>query len=168
MLIFTTRLESQLVQDADLVIELDHEQRRRSRFVVTLLDGTQVGIALPRGTPIGTGDWLASSDGKVALVQAAQEDLSVATTADYFALLRAAYHLGNRHTSLQLEMGRLYYPHDPVLDQLCVKLGLEVTCMRRPFFPELLLAVHNHPSHTDPVNPSQLDALESRHPDPHE
>ncbi len=161
MLIFTTRLDSQPAQDAALVLELDHEQRRRSRFVTALLDGTQVGIALPRGTPLTTGDWLSSGNGEVALVRAANEALSVAETADDYVLLRAAYHLGNRHTPLQLELRKLYYPHDPVLDQLCEKLGLKVSLASCPFFPEVLLAAHSHANHADHSDSNQLAILQS-------
>ena len=141
-----------LVHDAppaSLVVSLTHEQRRRARQRVTLADGGVLEIALRRGVVLRDGDVLASDDGRTVLVRAADEDLSIATTPDPHLLARAAYHLGNRHVPLQIEPGRLSYPHDHVLDGMCRELGLEVRAARGPFEPELggYGASHGHHHH---------------------
>jgi len=139
MLIFIRRLDTPIVSDEPLpLLVLDHEQRRRTRQRTTRSDGVGVGIALPRGTVLRPGDILATEDDQRAQVRAAFELLSIAATADPFILARAAYHLGNRHTALQLGAGYLCYPHAPVLDLLCVRLGLAVSFEHRAFEPELL------------------------------
>jgi urease accessory protein len=118
-------------------VTLSYDQRRRARLRACLDDGTEVGLVLPRGLLLKDGDRLRSEDGaKVVLVRAAVEELSCASTRDPHLLLRAAYHLGNRHVALQVEPGRLLYQHDHVLDGMVRELGLEVTALKAPFEPE--------------------------------
>ena len=117
-------------------VSLTHDQRRRARLRVTLADGTSVGVALRRGVVLRDGDVLADDEGHLLAVRAAEESLSVVRTDDAHLLARAAYHLGNRHVALQIEPGRLAYPHDHVLDAMCRELGLAVHAERGPFEPE--------------------------------
>jgi urease accessory protein len=118
-------------------VTLSYDQRRRARLRTRLDDGTDVGLVLPRGLLLKDGDRLRSEDGtKVVLVRAAVEELSCASTHDSHLLLRATYHLGNRHVALQLEPRRLLYQHDHVLDGLMRELGLDVTGLKAPFEPE--------------------------------
>ena len=70
------------------------------------------------------------------MVRAAAEPVSVVVSADPLLLLRAAYHLGNRHVPLQIGAGWLRYLRDHVLDDLCRGLGLEVEAASLPFEPE--------------------------------
>jgi urease accessory protein len=118
-------------------VTLSYDQRRRARLRAQLDDGTDVGLLLPRGLLLKDGDRLRSEDGtKTILVRAAVEELSCASTQDPHLLLRAAYHLGNRHVALQVEPRRLLYQHDHVLDGMVRELGLEVTALKAPFEPE--------------------------------
>lgn len=138
MIRFTSVLHSDEPGEPTLSIPLDHERRRRSRLRLILQGGTEVGVALARGSVLRDGDRLRSEDGAVvARVVADAEQLSVASTADVHLLARAAYHLGNRHVPLQIEPGCVLYPHDHVLDGLCRELGLTVEAAQRPFEPEL-------------------------------
>jgi urease accessory protein len=52
------------------------------------------------------------------------------------ALLRAAYHLGNRHVPLEVGEGYLRYLRDHVLDAMVRDLGLTVSADEAPFEPE--------------------------------
>lgn len=117
-------------------IPLSHDQRRRSRLRVVLADGREIGLFLPRGSVLRDGDWLRSEEGVLARVAAAPELVSVAATTDPHLLARAAYHLGNRHVPLQIELQHVVYPHDHVLDGLCRELGLSVSDALLPFEPE--------------------------------
>jgi len=136
MLRFVEVLAAAALQPDALRIALAHDQRRRSRLRVELPDGRSAGLFLPRGTVLRDGDLLRSEEGLVARVHAAAELVSVASTSDTHLLARAAYHLGNRHVPLQIELGRVVYPHDHVLDGMCRELGLEVTQELVPFEPE--------------------------------
>jgi urease accessory protein len=121
---------------ASRTLTLSFERRRRSRQRVVLDDGSEAQLLLPRGTVLRDGDVLGGAGIRRALVRAAAEEISVAASADTALLLRAAYHLGNRHVPVQIGNGWLRYGHDHVLDELCRGLGLAVSVARLPFEPE--------------------------------
>ena len=93
-------------------------------------------ITLERGSTLRDGDLLAADNGEILLVRAAAESVSDATSADALLLARAAYHLGNRHVPLQIELAALRYQHDHVLDGMLRELGLQVTQRTAAFQPE--------------------------------
>jgi urease accessory protein len=112
------------------------DERRRSRLRMTLDDGREGALLLPRGSALREGDLLRADDGEVVVVRAASESLSIARTGDPHLLLRGAYHLGNRHVPVELGEGWLAYEHDHVLDDMVRGLGLAVETRRAPFEPE--------------------------------
>jgi len=120
--------------DASLTLPL--ESRCRSRLRVTLDDGREAGLFLPRGSSLRHGDLLRSEEGLVVEVRAAPETLSRIRCNDPLQLARACYHLGNRHVALQIEPERLSYLHDHVLDEMVAGLGLRVSVEEGPFEPE--------------------------------
>ncbi|MEW8625296.1 MAG: urease accessory protein UreE, partial [Candidatus Thiodiazotropha sp.] len=99
-------------------------------------DGRDAGLLLPRGTTLKEGDLLSTDSGMVIRIKAADETLSIVETDDPHLLSRACYHLGNRHVSIQIEPGRISYPHDHVLDEMLAGLGLQVVVAEAPFEPE--------------------------------
>jgi urease accessory protein len=82
------------------------------------------------------GDLLLDDEDRAIEVLAAAELVSTARDAGAVALLRAAYHLGNRHVALQVGEGWLRYRHDHVLDDMVRGLGLQVSVEQAPFEPE--------------------------------
>ncbi|MCY4044992.1 MAG: urease accessory protein UreE [Cellvibrionales bacterium] len=112
------------------------EMRIKSRAKITLDNGQNAGFILPRGGLIRGGDVLASDDGDKVLVLAASEMVSTIEAKDSFSLMRAAYHLGNRHVPLELSAYYVRYAHDNVLDEMIRGMGLDVTVDFHPFEPE--------------------------------
>jgi urease accessory protein len=55
---------------------------------------------------------------------------------DAFQLIRAAYHLGNRHVPVQLGEEFLRFQPDHVLAEMLVGLGCDVSEVEAPFDPE--------------------------------
>lgn len=123
-------------QPTSLTLELAFEDRQRTRLRVTLSHGEEASLILPRGSVMRGGDELMLSDGRRVRVVAASESVSTARTRDAYALVRAAYHLGNRHVPLEIGEGYVRYLHDHVLDGLVRELGLSVEAERCPFEPE--------------------------------
>jgi urease accessory protein len=130
----TRRLDGP-AEATDSVI-LTHEQRTRSRLRVVLDSGVEAGLLLERGSVLHDGDLIADEQGLVVRVRAAEEPLSTIRCDDPLLLLRAAYHLGNRHVAVQIAADRLSYPNDHVLDEMVRGLGLTVTLVQAPFEPE--------------------------------
>lgn len=119
---------------AYLRMDFDDRQKVRSRAVAT--NGEVVGIHIERGSSLKDGDCLSCEDGLVYMVRAAGEPLSIVSCTTALDLARAAYHLGNRHVRLQIELGRLCYQTDHVLDDMVQKLGFRVEQGVFPFEPE--------------------------------
>jgi urease accessory protein len=134
-------------------LRLPFELRQKSRLVASLQSGRQIVLQLPRGHVLRHGSLLRASDGSVVQVRSADEALSVVKSDDPSELLRAAYHLGNRHVALQIGPGTLSYLHDHVLDDMLRGLGLEPSFAEQPFEPESGAygrhADHHH-GHHDP------------------
>ena len=118
MLYLTQRLEIPSAATASVTLPID--VRVKSRVKVTLNDGREAGLLLPRGLLLRGGD----------------EGVSVVRCDDPFMLAKACYHLGNRHVPLQIMPGELRYHHDHVLDDMLRQFGLTVTFGQLPFEPE--------------------------------
>ncbi|MEW6167087.1 MAG: urease accessory protein UreE [Pseudomonadota bacterium] len=123
------------------VLVLTYAERARSRLRAALEDGTEVGLMLPRGTLLRSGEVLLADSGERIVVRAAAEPLYRVTARSDdsdpgFSLLRAAYHLGNRHVPLALSADALLLEQDPVLRELLLRLGLVVTECVEAFEPE--------------------------------
>ena len=121
-------------------VELDWDVRQKSRFDATDSSGRHLGVFLPRGTVVRGGDVLVAEDGSlVQVVAAPQPVLVVEPCAEHgspFDLVRAAYHLGNRHVALQLTPERLLLEPDHVLAEMLAMMHLTVTSTQAPFEPE--------------------------------
>jgi urease accessory protein len=121
-------------------VELDWDTRSRSRFDATDSLGRPLGVFLPRGQHLRGGDVLIAEDGSLVRVLAApQPVLTVQTCPAHgtpFDLLRAAYHLGNRHVPLELQPDRLQLEPDPVLADMLRAMHLIVTEAQAAFEPE--------------------------------
>ncbi|MBP6020057.1 MAG: urease accessory protein UreE [Burkholderiaceae bacterium] len=116
---------------------LPFEARRRSRQIITLDNDEQVGIILNQGTVLRNNDLLIDDNGQAILVQAALEPVLRVTASSSQQLMRAAYHLGNRHVAVEIGPDYLQLEHDPVLADMLAQLGdLNVTTVNQPFEPE--------------------------------
>lgn len=120
-----------------LHLPLTAEERTRLRGLRRSACGRDLLLQLPRGEALEPGEWLAASeDGPFVRVEAAVEPLLVAKAADPLDLLRAAYHLGNRHVALEVRAGSLRLLEDPVLADLLRRRGLQVERCVEAFLPE--------------------------------
>ena len=121
-------------------LELDWDTRSKSRFSATDSTGREIGVVLPRGTLLRGGDVLVAEDGTLLRVIASpQPVLQVRHCAEHgspFDLLRAAYHLGNRHVPLELQPELLQFEPDPVLADMLSRQHLIVTEAQAAFEPE--------------------------------
>jgi urease accessory protein len=121
-------------------VELDWDVRQKSRFDATDSEGRALGVFLSRGTVVRGGDVLVAEDGSVIVVKAAAQPVMVvrhcAEHGSPFDLLRAAYHLGNRHVPLELQPDRLLLERDHVLADMLRHMHLLVNDDHLAFEPE--------------------------------
>lgn len=123
MLILTRLLPAAAAADVVAVLALTADDRTRSRHRFTTEEGIPVLLRLPRGTLLRGNTLLTSEAGDVVRVVAKPEPVIVVTATSEFALLRAAYHLGNRHVPLEISRDRLTFQPDPVLEAMLEQLG---------------------------------------------
>ena len=121
-------------------VELDWDVRQKSRIEATDSLGRPLNVFLPRGTVLRGGDVLVAEDGSLVRVKAAPQPVLVVTHCpDHgtpFDLLRAAYHLGNRHVPLELQPDRLLLEPDHVLADMLRMQHLIVKETASAFEPE--------------------------------
>jgi len=131
-------------------VELDWDVRQKSRFDATDSSGRALAVFLPRGTVVRGGDVLVAGDGSLIAVHAAAQPVQVVrhcgqhgTASD---LLKAAYHLGNRHVAVELRPDHLKFEPDHVLAAMLRRLHLIVSEEMAPFEPEggAYQAGHDH------------------------
>src|SRR5690606_27636454 len=93
-----------------------------------------------RGTVVRGGDVLVAEDGSMVRVLAApQAVLRITPCASHgspFDLVRAAYHLGNRHVQIELRPDHLQIEPDHVLADMLRAMHLTVQALQAPFEPE--------------------------------
>lgn len=140
----TQRVTQPVQETPALTLSLTAEERTRSRHRFETAEGQPVYLHLPRGTVLQNGDWLRSDDGITVRVVAKPEPVLTVTADSPLALLQAAYHLGNRHVSLEIASTYLRLAHDPVLQHLLEHRGLQVIAEIQPFQPEIGAYGHSH------------------------
>ena len=121
-------------------VALAWDVRQKSRIETVDSQGRALNVFLPRGTVLRGGDVLVGEDGSLVRVKAAPQPVLVVThCAEHgtpFDLLRAAYHLGNRHVPLELQPDRLLLEPDHVLADMLRQQHLIVAEANEAFEPE--------------------------------
>ncbi|HSB96789.1 MAG TPA: urease accessory protein UreE [Spongiibacteraceae bacterium] len=142
MLSITERLPSSAVQTpCDDSVILPFDLRQKSRLRVRLQSGLEAALQLARGSILRGGDRLLSGDGRIVQVVAADEPVLHVTAVSSQQLMRAVYHLANRHVPLQIGGGAdgecwLRLEQDHVLKDMLLGLGMSVIEQQAPFEPE--------------------------------
>ena len=129
-------------------LSLPFELRQKSRLRTKLASGEEAGLFLEHGSILRGGDCLRANDGRIVLVVAADEELMEAKCVTPFQLVRAAYHLGNRHVPVQIGDGWLRFQADDVLAQMLRGLNATVSKVSAPFEPEAGAYAGGHHHHS--------------------
>jgi urease accessory protein len=128
---------------ADTVI-LDYAQRSAQKITVAGVKGGQFEIALAAPARLRTDDVLLLDDGSLIEVVAAPEPLLEARASDLAQLARLAWHLGDRHVSVQLFANRIRTRREPAIEALLRSLGAKLALIEAPFEPEGGAYAHDH------------------------
>ena len=117
-------------------VVLDFDERYRRRVVMTGVGGLAFLLDLNEAAMLRGGDGLRLEDGRIVEVVAAPEPLAEIRSPDSLALLRVAWHLGNRHLAVELMPKALRIRRDPVIEDMAKGLGVRVMPVEAPFNPE--------------------------------
>jgi urease accessory protein len=145
MIVLTQIIAHNSADPVDYTLALTAEERTRSRLRYESEEGEMLQLQLTRGTVLHDGDLLATELGdKFVKVIAKPESIITVTAHSELDLLRAAYHLGNRHVPLEVKPEYLRLSPDPVLEDMLHHLGLKITQETAPFQPESGAYGHSH------------------------
>jgi urease accessory protein len=97
-------------------VALDYDGRHRRRIVLTGASGAEYLLDLAEATHLKGGDGLRLPSGGVVEVVARAEPLLEVRAASPAALVRLAWHLGNRHLAAQVFADRILIRRDHVID----------------------------------------------------
>ena len=151
-------------------IELDWDVRQKSRFDATDSSGRQLGIFLPRGTVARGGDVLVAEDGSLIKVVAAPQPVLRITHCTAhgtpYDLIRAAYHLGNRHVPIELKPDHLKIEPDHVLAEMLRAMHLIVNAVEEAFEPENGAYASGGHAHSEPQPNQGHGHVHSHSPEP--
>ena len=117
-------------------VVLDYDYRFRRRIVLCSQSGLQFLLEMAEPRLLLDGDCLKLDNGTEVIVEAAPERLAEVVCDTPHALVRVAWHLGNRHLPTQLLEGRLRIREDHVIIDMVEKLGAKVSLIEAPFQPE--------------------------------
>lgn len=145
MLNLTQRLPANQDAVVSYTLSLTADERTRSRHRFETQDGEALFLRLPRGTVLRDRDLLQSECGDTLVrIAAKPEPILTVTAKEPLDLLRAAYHLGNRHVALEIAPTFLKLSPDPVLKTMLEHMGMEVKEEVLPFQPETGAYGHQH------------------------
>jgi urease accessory protein len=133
-------------RQADAVdrVLLDADERHRRRIALTGERGTRFLLDLADATALRDGDGLVLDGGGIVAVVARAEPLVEIAAENPAALARLAWHLGNRHTEVEICGERLRMRRDHVLEEMLAGLGAGLTAIEAPFEPERGAYGHGH------------------------
>ena len=118
------------------VVELDATDRHRRRVVLVGGAGATYLLNLSESRQLREGDGLVLEDGKIVRVAAKPELLIEITAPNASSLARLGWHIGNRHTDVQIVGNGLRIRRDHVLEEMLSGLGAILTPIEAPFDPE--------------------------------
>ncbi len=117
-------------------VVLDAGDRNRRRIVLTGEKGSEFLLDFEKPVTLRDGDGLLLDNGAIVLVAGAPEALIEISAHSLLDMVRLAWHLGNRHTELQVVGGSLRIRRDHVLEDMLRGLGAHLRALEAPFDPE--------------------------------
>ena len=117
-------------------VTLNYDNRYRRRIVLKTNGGEDFLLDLAKTTELRSGDLIELEDGRFIEVKAASEKLMKATSNEPLLILKAAWHIGNRHLSCEIQIDNLILRFDHVILHMLENLGLTLEVINQPFNPE--------------------------------
>ena len=138
-LIYLTERTSAQANENCLILPLSAKERAQLRGKRSTLNGIEVILNLPRGGGrLIPGEVLKSDDSLFYVtIEAAKEDLIKVSSDNRLKLLKAAYHLGNRHVEIEFHERDIYLLNDVVMRKMLEQQGFEIEFAQGAFSPEI-------------------------------
>ena len=127
-------------------LSLSHDERHIRRKLLHFANGDMIMVDLKEPVHLKEGDVLEAENGEFFLIHAADEPLYSVKAATPLELTRLAWHLGNRHQTVEIKENTIFVSRDPVIRAMLEGLGATIEEVEAPFQP-LHGAYHNHAGH---------------------
>ena len=134
---------SWVLDEAVDCVTLDADDRTRRRIVLTGEKSIQFLLDFEGPVTLHHGDGLVLDNGSIVLVSGMPEPLAEIAASSPREFVRLAWHLGNRHTDVQITGSRIRIRRDHVLEEMLRGLGATVTFIVAPFEPHATVP-HSH------------------------
>ena len=115
--------------------------------MLTAEKGTEFLLDFEKPVTLRDGDGLVLDDGSIVLVAGEPEALIEIAAHTPNEFVRLAWHLGNRHTDVQIVGDRIRIRRDHVLEEMLRGLGAHLHALQAPFDPEPNGPTHAHDGH---------------------
>jgi urease accessory protein len=109
--------------------------------------GTEFLLDVEKPISLRDGDGLVLDDGSIVLVSGAPEQLIEISAGNALDTVRLAWHLGNRHTDVQIVADKIRIRRDHVLEDMLRGLGATLIAVDAAFDPESPTPSHEHHGH---------------------
>ena len=127
-------------------LSLSHDERHIRRKLLHFANGDMIMVDLKEPVHLKEGDVLEAENGEYFLIHAANEPLYSVKAATPLELTRLAWHLGNRHQTVEIKENTILVSRDPVIRAMLEGLGATIEEIEAPFQP-LHGAYHDHAGH---------------------
>jgi len=125
-------------------VVLDAGDRNRRRIVMTGEKGIVFLLDVEKPVSLRDGDGLVLDDGTIVLVAGEPEKLIEVAAGNALDTVRLAWHLGNRHTDVQIVADKIRIRRDHVLEDMLRGLGAHLTPLDAAFDPESPTTSYEH------------------------
>lgn len=142
MITLIKKSQLKINQAVDCQLYLTSEERVKAKQKIKIdtvkdINEEYIKLDLVRGSILQEGDILTNDKEDFFVeIKAKSEPVITVTSPDILTLLKVAYHLGNRHISLEINTDYLRFSPDHVLESMLVKLGVSLEREIAPFYPE--------------------------------
>jgi len=125
-------------------VTLDAGDRNRRRIVLTGEKGTEFLLDFAKPVTLHDGDGIVLDNGAIVLVAGLAEPLIEISAGSALDAVRLAWHLGNRHTDVQIAGDKIRIRRDHVLEDMLRGLGAQLAPLDAPFDPETAAPQGHH------------------------
>ena len=116
-------------------ISLDFEERFRRRVVLKTDSGYEFFLALEKAAELPVGGIFVLQSGKKIKILAANEELMMVRANSKIELIKASWHIGNRHLNCDIKDDQIVLRNDEIIAKMLIGLGCNISYLNAPFLP---------------------------------